>query len=470
MSLRITQSTLYSRALFDIQHGLAHSLQLQEQISTGRRINRPSDDPAAALQIIPLNNDLRTLQQLGSNVSLAQETLNTGAASLEDASAIMQRVRELAMQAANDTVSASDRQSIGSEVDQLLHQMVSIGNSRRGDRFLFGGTENASAPFQLVEDAGGARVAYHGNHDSLQIAVAPGVNTQLNEPGDAIFQAHSRSDTSFTGSTGAQPSNVGDTGIGFQTLSVTFNGLHTDAPSTVTAGNGSTNALGRLSYTFTTTPPTLSVGGGPALAIPATDTTFTTSDGRVITLDVSGVPATLTGTFTSKAGLSTDGGRTLVDVADFSSTQTAVRNGYDNTVLNVDVTALARTGDEHVKYSGTFDSFTTLISLRQLLQNSEQLPDNVVRDRISSMLSEIDSAHNGILDGVRELGFRSSSMDSLQSRVSSLQLSQTSSLSRVQDTDMAQAILEMQRQDMTYQAALQIGARVVQTSLTGFLR
>jgi flagellar hook-associated protein 3 FlgL len=470
MSLRITQSTLYSRALYDIQHGLAHSLQLQEQISTGRRINRPSDDPAAALQIIPLNNDLRTLQQLGSNVSLAQETLNTGAASLEDASAIMQRVRELAMQAANDTVSASDRQSIGSEVDQLLHQMVSIGNSKRGDRFLFGGTENGGAPFQLVEDAGGARVAYHGNHDSLQIAVAPGVNTQLNEPGDAIFQARSRGDTSFTGSTGARPSDVGDTGVGFQTLTATFNGLHTDAPSTVTAGNGSTNALGQLSYAFTTTPPTLSVGGGPAIAIPATDTTFTTGDGRVITLDVSGVPATLTGTFTSKAGLSTDGGHTVVDISDFSRTQTAVRNGYDGTVLNVNVTALSRTGDEHVKYSGTFDSFTTLISLRQLLKNSEQLPDNVVRDRISSMLSEIDSAHNGILDGVRELGFRSSSMDSLQSRVSNLQLSQTTSLSRVQDTDMAQAILEMQRQDMTYQAALQIGARVVQTSLTGFLR
>lgn len=475
MSMRITQSMLYSRARVDVQNGLGKFSQLQLQIASGKRVNKPSDDPAAALRILPLRNDIRDLGQLSGNVALAQETLNTGAASLEDASSLMQRVRELTTQASNGTVSSSDRQSIGAEVEQLLNQLVSIGNSKRGDRFLFGGTENDTAPFSLVEDEGGARVVYRGNHDNLEVDVAPGVTTALNMPGDSIFQQRTRSATTFappTGSTatGAAPGGSGDTGVGFGELTVTFAGLHTDAPSTVTAGAGATNALGELSYTFTTAPDTLSVGGGPALNLPITDGTFTTANGRTISLTVTGAPTTLTGTFTAKAGLSTDGGETTTEVSDFGSTSVQVANSFTGAVLNVDVENLSRTGDEVVKYGGTFDAFTTLITLRDLLQNDDGLPDSTVRDRIAQMLTEVDGAHDAVLDGVRELGFRSSSMDVLKNRVEGLRVSRTESLSLVQDTDMTEAILEMQRQDMSYQAALQISARVIQTSLQGYLR
>lgn len=475
MSFRITQGMLYSRALIDVQSGLSRYAQLQQEVATGRRINRPSDDPAAALRILPLRRDLRDLSQLSDNVSLARETLNTGTASLEDASALMQRLRELTTQASNGTMSESDRQSIAAEVDQLLNQLVGIGNSRRGDRFLFGGTANGDAPFQLVTDGGGTRVLYRGNRESLAIDVAPGVSTELNIPGDGIFQARSRGATTFTpalGSTatGAQPVNAGDTGIGFGRLDVTFAGLHSDAPATVTAGTGPTNAVGPLPFVFTSGPDTLSVGGGPAIPLPVTNGTFTTSDGRTISLNVTGVPATTSGTFTARAGLSTDGGATINETADFTATGVQVINSYDGTVLNVDPDNLARTGSEDIKFEGTFDAFTTLVTLRDLLQNDAGLPNATVRDRIAQMLAEVDGAHDSVLDGLRELGFRSSSMDVLKNRVEGLRVSRTESLSAIEDTDLAEAILELQRQDLSYQTALQVSARVIQTSLQGFLR
>jgi flagellar hook-associated protein 3 len=475
VSLRITQGMLYSRALGDVQRGLFRYSQLQTEVATGKRINRPSDDPAASLRILPLRNDLRNLDQLAGNVALARETLDTGAASLEDASSLMQRVRELTTQAANGTISNSDRQSIGAEIEQLLNQMVSIGNSRRGDRYLFGGTESAEAPFDLVEDGGGARVVYAGNHDSLAVEVAPGVTTALNVPGDGIFLKRDRgatvfSQTSGSAPTGAQPTNAGDTGIGFGSLQVTFAGLHTDAPSTVTAGTGVTTATGPLSFTFTTAPDTLSVGGGPAQNLPITNGTFTTADGRTISLSVTGPAVPASGTFTARAGLSTDGGATVLQVSDFSDTSVQVTNSYDGTVLNVDVTGLARTGAEVVKYEGTFDAFTTLITLRDLLRNEATLPDDEVRSRVAQMLTEIDGSHDAVLDGVRELGFRSSSMEVLRNRVEGLRISRTESLSTVQDTDIADAILRLQRQDLSFQAALQVSSRVIQTSLQGFLR
>lgn len=475
MSLRITQGMLYSRALADVQSGLYRYSRLQQEVASGRRINRPSDDPAGALRVLPLRNDLRDLEQLGNNVALARETLNTGAASLEEGSALMTRVRELTTQAANSTISSGDRASIAAEMDQLLDQLLSIANSQSGDSHLFGGTESDRAPFRLVTDAGGTRVVYEGNHDSLEVEVAPGISTALNVPGDAIFLQRSRGATTFspatgTVATGAQPGGGGDTGIGFGQLRVTFAGLHTNAPSTVTAGSGATNAVGPLAYTFTAVPATLSVGGGPAQNLPITNGAFTTADGRTISLSVTGVPATTTGTFTAKAGLSVDGGATITEVTAFTSTGVQVANSYDGTVLNVGVASLTRTGAEDVKYAGTFDSFTTLIALRDLLHNTGNLPDEVARDRISQMLGEIDGAHEGVLDGVRELGFRSSSMDVLSNRVSGLAVSRSESLSRVQDTDLAESILALQRQELSYTAALQVSSRVIQTSLQSFLR
>lgn len=475
MPIRITQSMLFDRALGDIQRGLYRYSQLQTEVATGRRVNKPSDDPAAALRILPLRSDLSELEQLSSNVSLARETLDTSTAALEDASAVMQRVRELATQAANGTLSRSDRQSIGAELDQLLNQMLGIANSRRGDRFLFGGTENGSAPFALADENGRTRGRYSGNHESLDIDVAPGVTTALNVSGDAIFLNRDRQPTTFfhldgATPTGAVPVGIGDTGVGYDQLDVTFGGLTNDAPSTVSAGSGTTTAVGELGYVFTASPATLSVGGGPAVPIPATDQEFATADGRVISLTVTGVPATTTGTFTASANLSLDGGQTTTNVTDFSANSIRIDSSADGSVLYVNTENLARTGTDEVRYNGTFDTFTTLASMRDWLRNDRDLPDAVVRDQIGDLLQEIDSAHDAVLDGLRELGFRSSSMDVLKNRVEGMRVGRTESLSLVQDTDIAESILELQRQDLAYQAALQVSSRVMQTTLQGFLR
>lgn len=470
MSLRITQGALFSKALQDIRQSQLGFTRIQRQVATGYRVNTPSDDPVAALRILPLTAELRDLDQMLENVHLAKESLTIGASNLEDASQIMQRARELTVQAANGTVSDDGRRSIGIEVDQLLQQMVGIANSSKSGRFLFGGTDTRTAPFSIATDGGRSRAVYAGNQRTLSVGVAPGVETALNIPGDAIFQSRSRGPTEIDGATGVSPSGAADSGVGFQTLQVAFAGLHTDAPGEISAGSGGSNALGSLTYTFTTGPDTLSIDGGPALAVPATDQDFTTADGRTINLTVTAVPAIASGTFTSKASLSTDGGTTVVEVSDFTDTDVRVRNSVDGTVLNLDVTGLNRSGNDQVKFTGTFDVFTTLISLRDMLMNESGAPSQEVTANATAMLDEIDGAHDQILDGLRELGFRSASLDMLQTRVEKASTSTSESLSLVRDIDLAEAILEMQRQELAYQTTLQVGARVLQTNLLSFLR
>ena len=485
--MRITQSTLYSRALFDIQRGLFRYSQLQTEVATGRRVNRPSDDPAAALRVLPLRGELRDLAQFGDNVSLARETLDISAASLEDGSSVMQRVRELATQAANGTLSSSDRASISAEVDQLLDQMLGIANSRRGERYLFGGTETGSPPFSLETIGGRTRAVYSGNRDSLGVSVSPGMSADLNVPGDSVFLSRDRSATTFAPAAGSQETGIasygsGDTGVGFAQLDISFAGFDTAAttwPAWLSPGSGATTALGELTYEYTPASPgpipttaTLSVAGGPPMPVPVTDGQFRTEDGRQVSLSVSdpGSASSLIGEITARALLSTDGGQTGSEVTIFGEGPNPVRNSADGSMLYLDPSNLSRVGSVDVKYGGTFDVFTTLAELRDALANENGLDDNTARDRIGSLLGEIDRAHDAVLDGLRELGFRSASMDVLQNRVEGQRIARTESLSRIEDTDIAQSILELQRQDLSYQTALQVSARVLQTSLQGFLR
>lgn len=82
MSFRITQGTMFNRAVNDVQRGLQRTSLLQQQIASGRRVQRPSDDPVAMLQITPLRGDLARLERLRDNTFLARETLDLTAGQL----------------------------------------------------------------------------------------------------------------------------------------------------------------------------------------------------------------------------------------------------------------------------------------------------------------------------------------------------------------------------------------------------
>jgi flagellar hook-associated protein 3 len=464
---RITQSMIYARALRDVQSSLQGSTRLQENVATGRRVNRPSDDPAAMLRILPLRADLRNLAQFQDNAALARETTDLGAASLEDASSIMQRTRELLVQANNGTTSVSDLVGLGDRVEQMLGELLGIANTSRAGRYLFGGTATDRAPFALVEGSTGSRVRYAGNSESVSLSVAPGMQTVLNAPGDELFLHRSRGATTFWGgNTGARSSGALDSGVGFGELRVGFAGL-SGAPAQITAGTGATTALGQLSYAVTAG--TLSIGGGPSLPIPATNQTFTTGDGRTINLSVSGTPTPATGTFTSLASLSIDGGASATTV-DFTSSSVQVHDAGDGSVLNVDVSALSRTGTERVTYAGTFDPFTLLIAMRDTLRGATDSNKSETQAKLTVLLGAVDGAHDGVLNGLSLYGGRSEQMTALTSRLDNLELSAQESLSNAEDADLTESILKMNQQQLVYQASLSVSARIVQTSLLDFLR
>ena len=124
MTLRVPSSSFQLRSLLDLRRNLADTQRVQQQLATGVRVQRPSDDPIAAARVLPLQSELRALDRISSNALTARDAIDLAAFSLQQASDLLIRGRELAIQGANDTVGGVERQTLGEEVEQLLQQLL----------------------------------------------------------------------------------------------------------------------------------------------------------------------------------------------------------------------------------------------------------------------------------------------------------------------------------------------------------
>jgi flagellar hook-associated protein 3 FlgL len=131
-------------AMNDSQSKLAD---LQNQLSTGKRLNNPSDDPTGVGRALAIRNDMASVTAWKANVEDSKDWLSATDNALGNYMQIVQRASELAVQGANGTLSASARQQIATEVLALRDQVAETGNATLGGRYLFGGTQTDRPPF-----------------------------------------------------------------------------------------------------------------------------------------------------------------------------------------------------------------------------------------------------------------------------------------------------------------------------------
>ncbi|HHJ17417.1 MAG TPA: flagellar hook-associated protein 3, partial [Gammaproteobacteria bacterium] len=112
----------------------------QNQLSTGKRINSPSDDPTGAAQLVGLSESSRITEQYQSNILAARTRLELEDAALGSVGDTLQRVRELTVAALNDTNGVTERTAIASEVRQLAQEVLGLANRKDGNgQFMFAG-------------------------------------------------------------------------------------------------------------------------------------------------------------------------------------------------------------------------------------------------------------------------------------------------------------------------------------------
>ncbi|CAD5109255.1 flagellar hook-associated protein FlgL [Zestomonas carbonaria] len=184
--MRISTLQAFNNGVAGLQRNYANAIRTQEQISTGNRILTPADDPVASVRLLQLEQQQNVLGQYKSNLTAAQNSLNQEEVTLNSVSTILQRVRELAVQAGNGTLSLEDRQSIAAELAEREDELLSLMNTRnaRGE-YLFSGFQGKSQPFVRQPDGS---YAYAGDDGQRKLQIASSLEIPISDNGRAVFE------------------------------------------------------------------------------------------------------------------------------------------------------------------------------------------------------------------------------------------------------------------------------------------
>lgn len=200
MGIRVTQTMMNTQLLSNVSSNLGRMNDLMNQLSTGRRINKPSDDPVGLTFSMRYRSEIDANDQYVKNTDSATSMLDFTDTTLGQAGDIMQRLRELAVSGSNGGQPQEAYDAINLEVKELYNQMVEIGNSKFNGKYVFNGEQTQTAPYPAtkIDDASGT-MAYAVNTDEgqTQYELGPGVTLGANITGNEVFGTDADSDNVF---------------------------------------------------------------------------------------------------------------------------------------------------------------------------------------------------------------------------------------------------------------------------------
>ncbi len=175
MTERITPAMVTATTLNDINSSLASLERTSDELSSGKTILEPSDNPYGASQVIDLQSQLDGLSSYETNAQEGISWENTASGAMSNISNVLQTVRGLLVQTSSGTYNQSDRESIATEVDQLTEAVKQDANTQYAGQYVFSGTKTTTAPYPQ-----GAEDTYQGDNGTITRAIGPGVSVDIN--------------------------------------------------------------------------------------------------------------------------------------------------------------------------------------------------------------------------------------------------------------------------------------------------
>lgn len=184
MSIRISTNTWYDRGSANVGDLQSRISKLQDQLSSGKRIQTPSDDPIGAAQVLQLSQGQSMNEQYGVNRKTARNSLEMEEGVLQSITTTIQNAQALVVQAGNGMMQDEERKFIATSLSAYMDDLMGQANYRdsEGD-YLFGGFRVTEAPY--VKVPGGAR--YDGDQGSKMLQVGPLRQIETNDAGSAVF-------------------------------------------------------------------------------------------------------------------------------------------------------------------------------------------------------------------------------------------------------------------------------------------
>lgn len=178
--MRVSDNTFYANMTKNLGVRREALAKAQERALTGRKVDKPSDDPIAFAQARSHRAEQNRAASYERVITHTLPSLEASDSALGDVDNLMRRVRDIAIAGANDTLNADDRNGLVQELDGLKQALVSIANTKTGDRYIFGGYRDAAPPY---DPAG----VYSGDTATQSVEVARNVTLPVGVTGDRVF-------------------------------------------------------------------------------------------------------------------------------------------------------------------------------------------------------------------------------------------------------------------------------------------
>ena len=508
MVMRITNQIQQSTALQNIFRITENLFEANQRVATGKRINKPSDDPLGIQDTLSLRSSIAQIQQYGRNIDNNRLFLNTADTALDAVGLGITRARELAQASLGATSSAQTRSFAALEIQSILDQAIQEANTQVKGHFIFGGTELLNPPYQA--NGSGMGAIYSGNSDTLEVEVGSTLTVPFTRPGSDVFGTDMNPAlngntllSDLNGGSGValgnfnitdRAGNVGAVavvgGMTVNTLIAAINGAGTNVTASLNADNSgllltdttpSNNILQSLTVT--------EAGGTSAQDLGI----LKINDGNIVGSDLNPVIAATTlisdlnggngltlgqidivnGALSDTVDLSLEltVGTVLAAITGSTANVTATINSQGNALQVVSnnpattavISEVSGGNTASLLGIGGGNIFTALDTLRQALELNDSASILASFENLNAALDTVHSAR-------AEYGGLVRTMDTLEVGHGANEVSETTQLSAVEDSDFVKDASDVAALQLALEATLNTSARILQPSLLDFLR
>lgn len=446
--MRVSTNQIYETGSLNIQRSQSGVIKTYNQISSGRRILTPADDPVAASQALIVTQSQAVLGQHVTNQGNAKVQLGMVDNQLTSLTDLLQSVRSRVVQAGNTTLSPSDRLSIATDIEGSLNEMLGMANADNGTGdFLFSGYQGRTRPFAIdasqtaVAPATDSPFAYYGDEGERLLQVSTSRQMEVSVPGSDVFMNVKNGNGSFVTGTGgnlAQPPVLPATANNVGTALVDA-GSVLDQTKWNAAGNPK-NFLVQFSVTTsasgakTSTYQIYDTSGAVPTALLATPLSYT--PGQAIPLQKTTAPAV-------------DYGATLV-------VQGQPEDGDSLTV--------APSSNQSI-----FQTLQDLIGILRTPIGTATVSTTQYTNDLGKELTNLDRAVDNVGEVQSRVGARMRELDSLGTASSDLATQYAANLSDLQDLNYNEALTNYAKQQVGLEAAQKAFVQISGLSLFQYL-
>lgn len=412
--MRISTIQAFNNGVTGIQRNYSNVTRTQEQISTGKKILTPADDPVASARLLQLSQEKAQYEQYSANITAAKNSLTQEESILNSVGNVLQRVREIAVQAGDSAQDKTDKAALAKELAEREDELLNLLNSRnaRGE-YLFSGNLGKNVPFAL--DPATGEYAYLGDEGQREIQIASSTYLPINDNGKVLFEDVFNANRVTTSK--VPSASTATISLGLVEDKLAYDSTFPDATLTATDGFG-------IRFTSATAYEVFDLAA-PAVVL---------SSGSV------------------------DADATTSDVIRYAGVRVAI----DGLPAAGDSFAINR--NPAVEKRGMLN---VVADLRRSLEQAQDSPQGglVIRDNVAVALTNLDAVLGQVLQGRGEIGARLNVVDSTEAFTEDVSLINTAVQSDLQDLDYAEALSRLSFESVILEAAQQSYVKIAGLSL-----